>query len=118
MTQYYHVTMDSKRDNAMIVKKLDGTMMRFVPAGKGLYAYTGTDISPSDAWALVNTVEDRKQEYTKREYRDAVLARKVQNIIMFLGVREYTKIADTKQPDCKLSHWTSGHHGCREDFWP
>jgi hypothetical protein len=49
-----------------------------------------------NAWALINTVEDCKQECTKREYHDAVLARKVQNIVMFPRVHEYTKITDSK----------------------
>ena len=44
----------------------------------------------------LNTVADRKREYTKWEYRDAVLTRKIQNIIMFPGTWAYTKIADSK----------------------
>jgi hypothetical protein len=64
--------------------------------GKGLYAYSSTSEDQSSAWALMNTVDDRKQEYTKREYRDTLLARKVQNIIMFPGVRQFAKIADSK----------------------
>ncbi len=43
-----------------------------------------------------HTVDNHKREYTKREYHDAVLARKVQNIIMFPRVHEYTKITDSQ----------------------
>jgi hypothetical protein len=96
MTKYYHVLLDSKKDNALIVLKPNGDTTRFVPTGKGLYAYSGPLDDQPTAWALVNTVDDVKQEYTKQEYRDAVLARKIQNIIMFPGVRAYTKIADSK----------------------
>jgi hypothetical protein len=46
--------------------------------------------------STLSTVKDRKQEYTKKEYCNAVLARKVQNIIMFPRVCKYTKIVDSK----------------------
>jgi hypothetical protein len=103
MTKYYHVQFDSKQDNALIVTNPNGHVSRFAPTGKGLYAYSGTSRDQSSAWALVNTVEDRKEEYTKREYHDALLARKIQNIIMFPGVRQFTKIADSKLiPNCPI----------------
>ena len=41
-------------------------------------------------------VDDRKHKHTKQEYRDAVLAWKIQNIIMFPGVHSYTKIVDSQ----------------------
>ena len=59
--------------------KHDGSIMIFKPTAKGLYALS----DHSNGWAHVTTVADRKREYTKREYRDAVLAQKVQNILMF-----------------------------------
>ena len=65
ITQHYAVTMDSEKDNAFYVTKPDGTMLRFAPVGKGLYACCSHGASQSDGWALINTVEDRKQEYTK-----------------------------------------------------
>jgi hypothetical protein len=86
--------MDIKHDNTMYITKNDRTVLRFAPVGKGLYMYTGNDVNNISAWVLINTVEDHKQEYTKREYCDAVLARKVQNIIIFPWVCKYTKITD------------------------
>jgi hypothetical protein len=103
VTKYYHVQFDSKQDNTLIVTNPNGHVSRFAPTGKGLYAYSGMSRDQSSAWALVNTVEDHKEEYTKREYRDALLARKIQNIIMFPGVRQFTKIADSKLiPNCPI----------------
>jgi hypothetical protein len=103
VTKYYHVQFDSKQDNALIVTNPNGHVSRFAPTGKGLYAYSGTSKDQLSAWALVNTVEDHKEEYTKREYRDALLAQKIQNIIMFPGVRQFTKIADSKLlPNCLI----------------
>ena len=83
--------------NTFLVTKPDGTGITFEPTGKGLYALTDPlsglnlfGISPegdqSTDWAHINTVNDRKHEYTKCEYHDAVLAHKIQNIIMFLGM--------------------------------
>jgi hypothetical protein len=50
-------------------------------------------------WAFINTVAERKEEYTKREYRDAVRARKTQNIIMFPGVQKLTQITNGAHVD-------------------
>jgi hypothetical protein len=40
-------------------------------------------------------VDDRKKEYMKREYCDAMLAQRVQNIIMFPSIQTYNKIVDS-----------------------
>ena len=90
--KYYRVQYDSAKQDAMIVVKPDGSDMVFTPTAKGLYALN----NHLAGWAHVNTVAERKSEYTKREYRDAVLAWKIQNILMFPGVQAYTKIADSK----------------------
>jgi hypothetical protein len=50
-------------------------------------------------------VDDRKKEYTKREYRDAMLARRVQNIIIFPSVQTYNKIVDSNLlANCPVTH--------------
>jgi hypothetical protein len=53
--KYYHVQLDSKKDNAMTVTNPNGKVSRFAPMGKGLYAYSGTSQDQSSAWALINT---------------------------------------------------------------
>jgi hypothetical protein len=96
VTKYYHVQFDSKKDNALIVMKLNGNVSRFAPTRKSLYAYTGSNEDPSDAWVLINTVEEYKQVYTKHEYHDVLLVWKIQNIIMFPGVHKFAKLADSQ----------------------
>jgi hypothetical protein len=50
-------------------------------------------------------VANCKCEYTKCEYHDAILARKIQNKIMFPSVRAYTKIADSQLiANCPIGH--------------
>ncbi len=63
----------------------------------------------------LSTLEDRKQEYMKRKYRDVLLAWKVQNIIMFPGVHQFTKIADSKL----ISNFPIGHtmDTCDQSFF-
>jgi hypothetical protein len=90
--KYYQVQYDSKKQDAMIVVKPDGSNMVFTPTAKGLYALD----NHLTGWVHVNTVAKHKSKYTKREYRDAVLAWKIQNILMFPRVQAYTKIADSK----------------------
>ena len=73
--RYYWVQYDNEIEDAFHVTMKDGTIIRFKLYRKGLYTYDGhigKDNEP--AWAFINTIADRKEEYTKREYRDAVPA--------------------------------------------
>jgi hypothetical protein len=98
VAKYYDVEYVSRTEDAFIVTGPNGVKVKFEPTAKGLYACSvrqgGSD---SDAWAFINLVDDIKGEYTKREYRDAALARKVQNIMMFPNARAYSRIVDSNQ---------------------
>jgi hypothetical protein len=99
--KHYRVRYDSDKQDALLVTKPTGRTMVFKPTSKGLYALA----DHATGWVHVNMVADRQREYTKQEYRDAVLARKIQNIIMFPGVRAYTKIADSQLiANCPIGH--------------
>jgi hypothetical protein len=75
--KYYRVQYNSHKQDALHVTKPDGSVMIFEPTAKGLYAL----VNHSTGWVHVNTVADHRCKYTKCEYRDAVLAQRVQNII-------------------------------------
>jgi len=76
----------------------NGIEIAFASTTKGLYACDALHSDPAvDAWAFINLADNRREEYTKRECRDAVLARRVQNIIMFPGDRAYDKIVNNNQ---------------------
>ena len=77
--KYYRVEYDNYKQDALHVTKPDRSVMIIEPTKKGLYALA----NHSTGWVHVNTVADRRHEYTKRKYRDALLACGVQNIIMF-----------------------------------
>jgi hypothetical protein len=78
-------------------------MVRFMPTAKGLFVCASPQQEDSTGWAFINLVDDRKQEYTRRQYRDAVQARRIQNIIMFPSAQSYGKIVDSNLlPNCPI----------------
>lgn len=83
LSKTYCVTMDTSRSMAMIVHKQDGSTITFTPSISGLYKYElETDDSIRDMWSFLSTVKDKASSYTRREYKCAMLARKLQNITM------------------------------------
>jgi hypothetical protein len=98
--KYYRVKYNSQKDDAFIVSDADGQDYRFVPTGRGLYAYHRQS---DDDWAFVSTVADKKDLYTNQAYQAAARARQVQNIIMFPGMREFQMItANNLLPNCPV----------------
>ena len=75
--------MDTSHNKAMTVHRRDGTTIEFTPSDNGLYKHElRTNDSIRDMWAMLSTVSERALSYTKRAYKRALLARKLQNIIM------------------------------------
>jgi hypothetical protein len=98
--KHYRVRYDSSKDDAFIVTHSDGREIIFKPTAKGLYALRKTDcndVDDSGNWAFFNTVAEWKDKYTKREYKAAMQARKVQNIMMHPSSRQYMDISDKNQ---------------------
>ena len=70
------VTMDSSSEPAMIVHRLDGSMMKFVEHASGLYIYKcNTTNAPVAGYTMVSTVAEQKKLFTKREIKSANVAR-------------------------------------------
>lgn len=73
VSRHYHVQYDNERGKYFSVTRPNGITVKFEPTKKGLYACNTTAGQASaEAWMFLNLTEDRKQEYTKREYRDAI----------------------------------------------
>jgi len=107
VAKHYHIHYDNNKTDgkdAFVVTGPNNVQVKFEPTAKGLYmGRLDCNSEAAEAWAFVNLAEDRRDEYTKREYRDAVLARKVQNIIMFPGDQAYKKIVDSNLlPNCTV----------------
>jgi len=95
VAQHYHVRYDNSRHDEFFVTGPNGVEVGFSPTAKGLYSCdTAATDAASEAWAFINLADDRRQEFTKCEYRDAALARKAQNIMMFPTDRTLNKIVD------------------------
>ena len=94
LQQYYWVVYDNREEDVFRVQLHDGRTLRFEPTEKGLYVCrAGPD--DGDHWAFsITTVQDKRGQYTKRAYNDAVRSRRVQNIIGFPNDRKLATIID------------------------
>lgn len=91
VAKHYHVTYNSDGPTpSFIVTKPDGSMREFHRSVTGLH-YSDTAVTGT---ALVTTVADTKSNYSVRSYRQAVLARRIQNIIGRPSTRDYIKIVE------------------------
>ena len=98
--KHYRVTYDSGAEKAFVVHKPDGSANRFVQSEKGLFYL---DVNTVDT-ILVNTVADKKSNYTVRDYKQALLARKLQNMIGRPSTRDFLHIVDNNLlPNCPIT---------------
>jgi len=83
LTRHYRVTMDSQDGNALRLHQADGSTIEFHPSATGLYHTAPDNLEQARGmWTLINTVQQQAAKYTRREIRDATMARQMQNIIM------------------------------------
>jgi hypothetical protein len=85
--------MDSLKDPTITIHKNDGDHIRFTPSTHGLFKYELPEDQSSinHMWSMatgIPTVADNALKYTKRAYKRAVEARKLQNIIMHPSLRK------------------------------
>jgi hypothetical protein len=96
----HQVTFDSAGDNKFVVHKTDGMTRSFLESRHGLYFMNTATTSTT----LVNTVDKNKTRYTDRDYSQALLARKLQNIIGRPSVRSYLNVvANNLLPNCPVT---------------
>ena len=97
VTKHYRVTMDSSNSPMIAVHRQDGTVINFEPSEAGLYKYDlSSHESPLDQmWSMmsaISTVDDCAAKYTKRAYKKAIEARRLQNILMRPTSRKYKEV--------------------------
>jgi hypothetical protein len=96
----YRITYDSSKEKQFVVHKDDGEKRFFRKSANRLFYL---DAKEATGTVLVNTVEDNESTYTNREYSQATLARKLQNIIGRQSARTFLKIIETNQlKDCPI----------------
>ena len=66
--EYYRVSYDSESDNAFYIHLPNGDRLRFAETSNGLYAYCALNPRPyREAWTFIQTVEDQRKKFTKRQ---------------------------------------------------
>jgi hypothetical protein len=96
----YRITYDSAEKKQFVVLKDDGEKRYFKQAKNGLFYLDANEASGA---VLVTTVDDKKSSYTKRDYKQATLARKLQNIIGRPSARAFLKIVENNLlKDCPI----------------
>jgi hypothetical protein len=104
VSKHYRVTMDTNKFNAIILHRKDGSLIPFTPCNKGLYHYALQDHeSLNNFWSMISTVAGNAQKFTKQQYKNAVLARHVQNIIMQPGSREFMDVSINHIRNCPIN---------------
>jgi hypothetical protein len=76
VSQHYRVTMDTSKSNSITLHRNDGSLIHFSPCTKGLYRYA---LQPNETltkfWSMISTVAGNAKQFTKRQFKNAVLAR-------------------------------------------
>jgi hypothetical protein len=100
----YRVTMDSKRKKGITVHIGNGSIIEFTPSHNGLYRH---ELESKDnvpyMWTMLSTVKDRAMAYSKRAYERALIARKLQNIIMRPGTRKLQDVVIEHLNNCPVT---------------
>ena len=102
VAKYFRITMDTEADNAMLLHRDDGSTMKFIPNGKGLYHYN-LNTEDGGLWSFITTVTGKADKYTHRAIQRARAARRFQNIIMRPGARQLMDVAVTHLKGCPLT---------------
>jgi hypothetical protein len=78
----YRITYDSDNGKQFIVHKADGMVRQFRQSKNGLFYMDAKDSDEDEeGTVLINTVNENKKKYTNAAYKQATLARKLQNMI-------------------------------------
>jgi len=97
--KYFPVTYG--QDKRFVIHKPDGTTRSFIKSVGGLH-YMDTATMEDEA-AFINTVADKKSNYTVKEYRKALLASRTQHIIGRPSLKDYVRYSDSLQlTNCPL----------------
>jgi hypothetical protein len=100
----YRITYDSDHGKQFVIHKAGGMVRRFKQSESGLfYMDTKEAEQEKDGTVLVNTVDENKKKYTNAAYKQATLARKLQNIIGRPLARTFLNIVDKNMlKDCPV----------------
>jgi hypothetical protein len=100
----FPVTFDSTNGKTFKMKRKDGSYREFIQADSGLFYSIMDEKEPEQGTALINTVDDNKSKYSKHDYMQAVLARKIQATIGRPSTADFIRIVDDRLlPNCPIT---------------
>jgi hypothetical protein len=76
------------------IHKTDGTKRHFTKSEQGLYYLDAAASLKNTGVVLVDTVADKKSSYSNKDYSQAVLARKVQDMIGRPSLKTFLKVVE------------------------
>jgi hypothetical protein len=98
------VTMDTKKSQTIRVHMNDGSSIDFRPTGNGLWVHHIDNVQHvQNMWSMLSTVSNKKQLYTKRACKRAVMACRLQNIIMRTSTWKYQDLIIDHMGDCPVT---------------
>ena len=72
ISQQYHLSMNTRRANAILMHHHNGDVTVFTPSAHGLYKHAlSNNESITGFWSCIQTVAERKDHYTQREIEAA-----------------------------------------------
>ncbi|KAI2502818.1 Reverse transcriptase (RNA-dependent DNA polymerase) [Fragilaria crotonensis] len=90
------ITMDTLDEPALIVHRIDGSIMKFVEHPSGLYIYQGNStnipVTGYPSYTMVSTVAAQKQLFSRREINSADVARELYRKIGRPAEAEFQRI--------------------------
>jgi hypothetical protein len=100
--EQHRITYDSATDNGFVVHKSDGETRNFKKSRNGLVYL---DVTDRTGTVLLDTVANNETRYTKRAYKQAEIARKIQNMLGRSSTKAYLCIVDENLlKDCPVNH--------------
>jgi hypothetical protein len=82
----------------------DGTSIEFRPMRNGLWVHHIDNVQhEQNMWSMLSTVSNKKQLYTKRAYKHAVMEHRLQNIIMRPSMQKYQDLIIDHMGDCPVT---------------
>jgi hypothetical protein len=100
----FPVTYNSTKGNVFKMQRKDGTYQEINQAASGLYFSVMEEKVLGEATTLINTVDDNKSKYSKHDYLQAVLDRKLQATIGRPSTADFIQIVEEQLlPNCPIT---------------
>ena len=91
VAKLYPITFDSNEEDAFLVHKNDGSVLKFIKSKKGLYYYDVRNAKRKET-LLLNSVDDNETLFSKRQLKRAKLAMKIYGMVGRPGYQSFKQM--------------------------